>query len=66
MVQALKESHPGVKVLYVSGHPDDTLSRHSVLDPNVNFLQKPFSPDRLADKVHAVLHGEVLAGNRAA
>jgi two-component system cell cycle sensor histidine kinase/response regulator CckA len=46
---------PNVKVLYMSGYPDDVL-RHE-LDEKISFLQKPFTPDALAIKVREVLNG---------
>jgi len=41
---------PEMKVLYVSGYPDDAV-HHRVLDPGLAFLQKPFSPRILVQKV---------------
>ena len=53
---------PLMKILYMSGHPDDTIVRHGVLDAEVQYLQKPFSPDTLAFKVREILD---LNGSRA-
>jgi two-component system cell cycle sensor histidine kinase/response regulator CckA len=47
--------HPAAKVLYVSGYTDDAVVRHGVLEEDVQFLQKPFSPGMLAIKVREVL-----------
>jgi two-component system cell cycle sensor histidine kinase/response regulator CckA len=47
---------PGTRVLYVSGYADDAVLRHGVHGgKGVAFLQKPFPPDVLAEKVRAVL-----------
>ena len=43
------------KVLFVSGYTDDALAQHGVLDAGLSFLEKPFSPARLAKKVREVL-----------
>ena len=52
--QLLKE-RPDIKTLYVSGYMDDAIIRHGLLMANTAFLQKPFSPDALAQKVREVL-----------
>lgn len=46
---------PDTKVLYMSGYTDDAIVRHGVLDDNMFFLQKPFTPDALTGKVREVL-----------
>ena len=46
---------PGIKTLFVSGYTDDAVVRHGVQHERVNFLQKPFSPTALAQKVREVL-----------
>ena len=46
---------PGLKVLLISGYADDAVVRHGTLEPDVAFLQKPFTPEMLAQKVRAVL-----------
>jgi len=48
---------PGMKVLFVSGHADETIQRMGVRERGVAFLQKPFTPDALAQKVRQTLGG---------
>ena len=48
----LSEAHPETKVLYMSGYTDNAVVLQGVLDKNSPFLQKPFSLDTLAEKVH--------------
>lgn len=55
LAERLLSIHPGMKVLYLSGYTDDAVVRHGVLHEEVNFLQKPFSPNALAHQVREVL-----------
>ena len=51
----LRALHPGPRVLFMSGYTDDAIARHGVLEPGIAFLQKPFTPFGLAQKVRDVL-----------
>jgi FixJ family two-component response regulator len=57
LVEALKPLRQDVRVLYVSGYTDDAVVRHGVQRADVAFLQKPYSPQSLAEKVRRVLDG---------
>jgi PAS domain S-box-containing protein len=57
LAEYLAATRPNTSVLYMSGYTDDAIVRHGVLDKNMPFLQKPFSPDSLARKVKEVLEG---------
>lgn len=48
---------PSMKVLYVSGYPDETLVTAGVARSQVPFLQKPFASDALLFSVRKVLDG---------
>jgi signal transduction histidine kinase len=55
MSKILLTKHPNMPVLYMSGYTDEAIVQHGVLEPGLNFLQKPFSPGALALKVREVL-----------
>ncbi|HEY0729182.1 MAG TPA: ATP-binding protein [Pyrinomonadaceae bacterium] len=55
MSKHLLAQRPDLPVLYMSGYTDDAIVQHGVLEPGINFIQKPFSPDALALKVREVL-----------
>jgi len=46
---------PGIKVIFTSGYTDDTVARQGALDPGVTFIQKPYRPKALAQKIREVL-----------
>jgi two-component system cell cycle sensor histidine kinase/response regulator CckA len=46
---------PALPVLFMSGYTNDEIIRRGLLSPGVPFLQKPFSPEALANKVREVL-----------
>jgi CheY-like chemotaxis protein len=52
----LLELRPKIRVLYMSGYTDEAIVQHGVLDANVEFIQKPFTCVRLAQKVTDVLN----------
>ena len=51
----LAATRPEMKVLYVSGYPDQSIVHQGLLAPGLAFLQKPFAPDALARKIREVL-----------
>ena len=55
LVDSLSAIRPGVKVLYMSGYTDNAIVHHGVLDPGVNYIQKPFMPEVLLAKLREVL-----------
>jgi CheY-like chemotaxis protein len=63
--ERLCRARPDLRVLFTSGYTDDAIGQHGVLDGDVEFLQKPYSPDELADRVRRVLDEARTASKRA-
>jgi DNA-binding NtrC family response regulator len=55
LVERLLRERPGLRVLFMSGYTDDAMVRHGLLADRVAFIQKPFTPSQLAQRVRAVL-----------
>jgi PAS domain S-box-containing protein len=55
LAKRLTAQRPGLRVLYMSGYTDNVIAHNGILDPGTCFLQKPFTPLLLAEKVREVL-----------
>ncbi len=58
VAQALRAENPTIRVLYVSGYPEEALVRPGATEPNLQFLEKPYSPNKLLARVREVLSDE--------
>jgi signal transduction histidine kinase len=56
IASALRDCLPTMRVLYISGHAEEKLLNSSgEFQQGVNFLQKPFSPTQLVQRVNGIL-----------
>jgi CheY-like chemotaxis protein len=51
----VSKTHPGIKVLYMSGYTSNVIAHHGILEKGIQFIQKPFSINGLAARVRQVL-----------
>jgi two-component system cell cycle sensor histidine kinase/response regulator CckA len=55
LVRRLAEIQPGLRVLFSSGYPGDSEGEQGMLDHGASFLQKPYTPKELAERIREVL-----------
>jgi len=55
LAERLRGMRPGMKVLYVSGHPSSLLALRDALEAGSKYLQKPFTPEELAATVREAM-----------
>jgi two-component system, cell cycle sensor histidine kinase and response regulator CckA len=55
LADRLQESRPDLRVLYMSGYTANVIAHRGVLEEGLHFMQKPFSLEKLAEKVRAAL-----------
>ncbi len=51
----LLASRQDIKVIFMSGHSNETILSHGGLDPAFSFIRKPFTPETLLRKVSEML-----------
>jgi CheY-like chemotaxis protein len=56
LAEQLRLRQPDLRVLFMSGYTSDEILRQGIQAEQMYFIQKPFTPDSLARKVHDVLH----------
>ncbi len=55
LARELLRLRPDVRVLYASGYTESVIVSHGVLEPDVDLIQKPFTAERLLQKIRDVL-----------
>ncbi len=49
------DARPEIRVFFMSGYADQDLVRQGLLTPGTHFIQKPFTPFELVDRVRSIL-----------
>jgi len=57
LADAIRALYPNTKVLFISGYADSVIIQRGLFFPHFELLQKPFSPQQLAQKVRRILDG---------
>ena len=55
VARQVSQLRPLASILFMSGYTTNVVVRQGVLDPNVEYIQKPFTPDALARRIRDVL-----------
>jgi two-component system, cell cycle sensor histidine kinase and response regulator CckA len=55
LARRLVQRHPGLRVLFTSGYPDEDVAREGVFNGGMAYLKKPFTPSTLTGKIREVL-----------
>ena len=55
LVRQVRELHPDMKVIFISGYTEDAFRKRLDRDSDIHFLPKPFSLKQLAGKVKEVM-----------
>jgi len=55
LAKCLAVMRPDLKFLFMSGYTENAIMHHGVLDVSAKYLQKPFTPEGLAESVREVL-----------
>lgn len=58
VAEMIQKQYPDTKVLFISGYTDEAVLRHGVQLKEVAYLQKPYTPDGLCQKVRDVLDSD--------
>ncbi|HOA04588.1 MAG TPA: PAS domain S-box protein [Candidatus Fermentibacter daniensis] len=55
LVAGMKQMHPDIRCLYMSGYTSNVIVHRGILDDAVDFLAKPFTRDQLGRKLREML-----------
>jgi CheY-like chemotaxis protein len=61
LAQRIREWAPAARILFTSGYTEDAVLRRSFLEPGAEFIEKPFTPARLAERARQVLDAEITS-----
>ncbi|MFO0749285.1 MAG: response regulator [Myxococcota bacterium] len=53
--EAVRARYPNLPIVFMSGYTGDDVVRRGLLEPDALFIQKPFTPQALAERLRAVL-----------
>ncbi len=51
----VSKDNPAIKTVFISGYTENSIAHHGILDPGINYIQKPLTPTILIKKLRQVL-----------
>jgi DNA-binding response OmpR family regulator len=64
LAKELRSISPGLRVLFISGYPENVVTKNGIQEGGMSYLPKPFSLQSLTQKVRHVLDQEETGGTR--
>jgi len=61
LAKRIRQTNPDTLILFTSGYTEDAVQRRSFLEPGAAFIEKPFTPARLAQRAREVLDSRLAA-----
>jgi two-component system, cell cycle sensor histidine kinase and response regulator CckA len=58
LAKDLRAARPDLKAIFISGYPENTVTRYGLTASQISYLPKPFSAESLLGKVRQVLESE--------
>ena len=55
LADAIRRINPEQKMIYMSGFADDVIAQHGIIDPDLPFIQKPFSAKLIGPLISGLL-----------
>jgi two-component system, cell cycle sensor histidine kinase and response regulator CckA len=65
VVEKIRALYPAMRVLYISGYPEDVIAHKGVLDPGIDFLEKSSVHTDITRKVREVLDRPAARADQA-
>ena len=62
LAERFLRDRPDAHVLYMSGYTDDSVVQRGIIEQSVAFIQKPFTPTVLLQKIRALLGANTPRG----
>ena len=55
LANKILEINPQIKILYMSGYPEDIVAKHGAVEDGLDFISKPFTADTITSKIREIL-----------